>query len=199
MAPGLARAHHPLGSLAPETLWQGFASGIAHPVIGLDHLAFVLAAGVLAATLRGRAGAVTLLGFLACGVAGSLLHLAGVGLGPVEAVVAGSALLAGAVLLFGRGGALADNRTALVTAGFALAGLFHGHAFAEAVVAAQPGPIGAYLLGLALIQGALGFGAMILARSLARPPATPDLLAGRAVGAAAALVGAVSLAVAIIA
>ncbi|MFN8984581.1 MAG: HupE/UreJ family protein, partial [Alphaproteobacteria bacterium] len=44
-----AAAHHPMDGAMPETLWQGFASGIGHPVSGLDHLAFLLAAGVLAA------------------------------------------------------------------------------------------------------------------------------------------------------
>ncbi len=192
-APGLAWAHHPMGGLAPETLRQGLASGLAHPVIGLDHLAFVLAAGVLAATLRGPAGTVALLAFLACGAAGSLLHLADIGLGPVEAVVAASALAAGAALLLGRGA----GRSVLLGLGFALAGLFHGHAFAEAVAGSQPGPVGAYLVGLALVQGALGFGAMALARRLRRPDAAPGLLPDRAVGAAAALVGGLSLAAAL--
>lgn len=191
--PGLAQAHHPLGGMAPQTPWQGLASGLAHPVIGPDHLAFVLAAGVLAAAMRGAAGAAALLGFLACGAAGSLLHLAGIGLGPVgalvEALVAGSALAAGAVLLLRPAG----TRTAWLPAGFALAGLVHGHAFAEAAVGSQPGPVGAYLAGLALVQGALGFGAMALARHW------PRALGPRVAAGAAALVGAVSLAAALMA
>lgn len=195
--PGLARAHHPLGGTAPETLWQGLASGLAHPVIGLDHLAFVLAAGVLASAVRGPAGVAALLGFLACGTVGSLLHLAGIDFGPVETVVAASALAAGAALLLGRG---VPGRfgTAGLVAGFVLAGLFHGHAFAEAVVGAQPGPIGAYLAGLALVQGALAFTALALARRWrsrdTAPRLLPALLPARAVGAAAMLAGVASLA-----
>lgn len=199
--PGLARAHHPLGGTAPETLWQGLASGLAHPVIGLDHLAFVLAAGVLASAVRGPAGVAALLGFLACGTAGSLLHLAGIGFGPgetlVETVVAASALIAGAALLLARG-VPRGLGTAGLAAGFALAGLFHGHAFAEAVVGAQPGPVGAYLTGLALVQGALAFAALALARRWrGRDTASgllPALLPARAVGAAAVLAGVASLA-----
>jgi urease accessory protein len=53
-------------------------------------------------------------------------------------------------------------------AGFALAGLFHGHAFAEAVIGAEATPIIAYLAGLAVIQGALMLGAMALARQATR-------------------------------
>ena len=50
-----ALAHHPMGGAAATTAWQGFVSGVAHPVVGLDHLAFLLAAGVLAAAV-GRRG-----------------------------------------------------------------------------------------------------------------------------------------------
>jgi urease accessory protein len=48
---GGAEAHHAMGGTTPQTLAQGLLSGLAHPVIGLDHLAFTLAAGLLAARL----------------------------------------------------------------------------------------------------------------------------------------------------
>ena len=41
-----AFAHHPLGGAAPETMLHGFLSGVGHPLIGFDHLAFVFAIGV---------------------------------------------------------------------------------------------------------------------------------------------------------
>jgi hydrogenase/urease accessory protein HupE len=92
-----AAAHHPMDGAMPQTLWQGFASGIGHPVIGLDHLAFLLAAGVLAATLpRGEAFR-AMAGFLAASMAGVALHLAGIGLGATEALVAASVLMVGLV------------------------------------------------------------------------------------------------------
>jgi len=40
-----AEAHHAMGGTMPQTLAQGLLSGLAHPVIGLDHLAFTVAAG----------------------------------------------------------------------------------------------------------------------------------------------------------
>jgi hypothetical protein len=83
----------------PETLWQGFASGIGHPVIGLDHLAFLLAAGVLAAALPRGEALRAIAGFLMAGMAGLALHMAGIGLGPIEALIAASVLLAGLALL----------------------------------------------------------------------------------------------------
>ncbi len=43
LAPATAFAHHGMDGETPATLTQGLVSGLAHPVIGLDHLAFVLA------------------------------------------------------------------------------------------------------------------------------------------------------------
>jgi urease accessory protein len=158
-----AAAHHPMGGAMPQTLWQGFASGIGHPVIGLDHLAFLLAAGVLAAALPRGEALRAIAGFLAAGMVGLALHMAGIGLGMTEALVAASVLLAGLALLVAK---RVSARALLL--GFALAGLFHGHAFAEAVIGAEATPIIAYLSGLAVIQGGLMLGAMTLAREASR-------------------------------
>jgi urease accessory protein len=87
-APLPALAHHAMGGAVPVTAWEGLVSGIAHPVTGLDHLAFLLAAGVLAAAAPRRGGTWSLVAFLGAGLVGALLHLDGVGLGPVEAVIA---------------------------------------------------------------------------------------------------------------
>ena len=158
-----AAAHHPMDGAMPQTLWQGFASGIGHPVIGLDHLAFLLAAGVLAAALPRSQALRAVAGFLAAGMAGLALHMAGIGIGMTEALVAASVLLAGLALLIAK---RVSARALLL--GFALAGLFHGHAFAEAVIGAEATPIIAYLAGLAVIQGGLMLGAVALAREASR-------------------------------
>ncbi|MET0472193.1 MAG: HupE/UreJ family protein, partial [Xanthobacteraceae bacterium] len=41
-----ASAHHVMGGRTPTTFVEGFLSGLGHPVIGPDHLAFLLAIGV---------------------------------------------------------------------------------------------------------------------------------------------------------
>ena len=158
-----AAAHHPMDGAMPQTLWQGFASGIGHPVIGLDHLAFLLAAGVLAAALPRSQALRAVAGFLVAGMAGLALHMVGFGLGMTEALVAASVLLAGLALLVTK----RISAPALLT-GFALAGLFHGRAFAEAVIGAEATPILAYLAGLSVIQGALMLGAMAMAQQAKR-------------------------------
>ncbi|NEO92981.1 MAG: urease accessory protein UreJ, partial [Moorea sp. SIO3G5] len=44
-----AMAHHPFGGETPDNFITGFLSGLGHPVIGFDHLAFVIAVGLIAA------------------------------------------------------------------------------------------------------------------------------------------------------
>ncbi|MCA3367889.1 MAG: HupE/UreJ family protein [Roseomonas sp.] len=182
-----AAAHHPMGGAMPETLWQGFASGIGHPVIGLDHLAFLVAAGVLAAALPRGEALRAIAGFLAAGMVGLTLHMTGIGLGMTEALVAASVLLAGLALLVAK---RVSARALLL--GFALAGLFHGHTFAEALIGAEATPIIAYLAGLAVIQGGLMLGAMALARATRAQCLRP------AMGAAASFAGLGFLVVALV-
>ncbi len=184
-----ALAHHPMGGTTPSTLWQGFASGIGHPVIGPDHLAFLVAAGVLAAALPLRSGVLAILAFVLGGFLGSLVHLAGIGLGPVETVIAFSVLAAGVALLWNR------LPATLLPVAFGIAGLFHGHAFAEAIIGAEQGVLVAYLAALALTQAGIGLGAMLLARRFAA--STPRLR--EATGVCAAVAGGLFLAMALVA
>jgi urease accessory protein len=175
--------------MMPETVWEGFASGVGHPVIGFDHLAFLLAAGVLAATLPVRAGVGAILVFVAGGFLGSLVHLAGIGLGPVEVMVAASVLGAGlALLLWQRAPA------ALLPGAFGLAGLFHGHAFAEAIIGAEQGVLVAYLAALAVTQAGIALGVMLLARRLGA--GLPRLR--EVAGASAAVLGGLFVALAVV-
>lgn len=182
-----AWAHHAMGGETPTNLWQGLLSGFAHPVIGLDHLAFVLAAGVLAAPLAGRF--LLPAAFVGAGLIAALWHLAGFDLPGAELGVALSVIVLGAIVLAGR------HLTALPLAAlFALAGLLHGYALAESVVGAEPQPIMAYLAGFGLVQYALASAAMVLTRSLA---ACHGVLARAAVGCLALVIGVVHLGLAV--
>ena len=151
-----ALAHHPMGGETPQSLAQGLLSGLAHPVIGIDHLAFVVLVG-LAAGAAGRVVAGPLAFVLATG-AGTLVQLGGIGLPLAELVIAGSVVLLGAPLFLGR---QVSGVPAL--AGFAFAGLFHGWAYGETVLEAETGAIAAYLIGFAVIQFAIAAGTAVLA------------------------------------
>jgi urease accessory protein len=152
-------AHHPLAGLPMETGGHGLLSGLAHPVLGFDHLFFVLAVGV-AAVLAGRrlGGPLVYIGAM---LAGCGLALAGMSLPLAEAVIAASLLVLGGLILSGR--ALGPGVVLALFAGF---GLFHGAAFAEGIVgveAAAPVTVQiGYLLGLGVVQYALALGAGLL-------------------------------------
>lgn len=84
--PGVARAHHFMDGQLPRTLTQGWLSGLAHPIIGVDHLAFVVAMGFLLATVKGGLWGVA--SFTSGTLVGAILHLAGLGMPWVEGAVA---------------------------------------------------------------------------------------------------------------
>ena len=52
LSPTFALAHHGIDGRTPTTFAEGLISGLAHPVLGLDHLVFLLAAGLAAGALR---------------------------------------------------------------------------------------------------------------------------------------------------
>lgn len=154
-----AFAHHPMGGAMPATFLQGLLSGVGHPVIGIDHFAFVVALGLAAAFMRNIW--VPPLAAIAGMAVGCLLAAGSVALPMVEAMVALSVLLLGGMVLLGRG------LPAPAAAGlFAFAGLFHGAAYGAAVIGAEATPIVAYLLGLAAVQMAVALGAAFLVRGV---------------------------------
>jgi urease accessory protein len=143
-----AFAHHAMGERLPSTPWEGLLSGLAHPVIGLDHLAFILGVGIWSALsgLRWTAPALFVLGTLA----GCALHVQSVTLPFGEGLVALSLVVAGAALLV-----VQRAQTWVLSGLLAVAGVLHGYAYGESIVGAQAEPLGAYLFGFALIQLAI--------------------------------------------
>lgn len=144
-----AAAHHPLGGMPMETLAHGLLSGVGHPVLGFDHLFFVALVGV-AALFTGRAllaPAFYIIGMLA----GTTLAMAGLGLPLAEMFIVASLIGLGYLVASGR--ALTLTSAGLIFAGF---GLFHGTAFAGAILGQEGGAhaavIAGYLVGLGAVQ-----------------------------------------------
>ena len=156
-----AFAHHLMGGKTPATFAQGLLSGLGHPVIGLDHFAAVVAVGCLAAAHR--AAVALAIGFVLAMIAGVALHLHGATVPGAEIWVALSVIALGALMLRAR-----QLSAAAALALFALVGLIHGYALGELIYGAEPTPLYAYLLGLAVIQSAVALAAMSVARMLAR-------------------------------
>jgi urease accessory protein len=138
-------AHHLMGGATPSTFLEGLLSGLGHPVIGLDHLAFLIALGV-AVGIRGLNLLMPAL-FVGMSAIGVALHLNGVTVPAADFLVASSLLIVGVIIARGARPALS------VWAGlFSLAGLFHGYAYGESIFGAESTPLWAYLIGLAVIQ-----------------------------------------------
>lgn len=152
-----AMAHHPFGGDAPQTVFQGMLSGLGHPVIGLDHFTFVVAVGLLAAVLR--RGLWVPVVFLWAAIAGTGLHLAELNLPVPELVISASVLLFGLLAVTRR-----QLSTSAVMALTAVAGIFHGYAYGEAIIGAEPMPIGAYLAGFTVMQGAIAYAAYLISQ-----------------------------------
>lgn len=140
-----AMAHHGMDGMTPSNFWEGFLSGLGHPVIGLDHLAFVVAIGLLSAG-KPRSALIPL-GFVLAALAGTGIHLLNVDLPSAELVIAASVIVVGTLLTI-------SNQLSWValTALGAVAGLFHGYAYGEAIIGAEMTPLVAYLFGFTLIQ-----------------------------------------------
>jgi urease accessory protein len=140
-------------------------SGLAHPVIGLDHLAFLVAAGLIAALHR--RGAMIPVAFVAASLVGTGVHVLAWNLPAPELGTALSVLLFGSLLVARR------ESLAICVGLAALAGIFHGYAYGESIVGAEASPLTSYLLGLALVQLAIALSTRSVYRVTARQ--TPDM------------------------
>lgn len=161
----------------------GFASGFAHPFAGLDHLLAMVAVGLWASQLGGRALWLLPLTFPAVMAAGAALGMGGAALSWVEIGITGSVLVLGSAV------ALAHRLTFAVSLPLiVLFGLLHGYAHGVELPA-LPSALGycagfvAATLMLHLAGLAVGFAANRL----------PVRFAARTAGGAIAAVGAVLL------
>lgn len=151
-----AFAHHPLAGQPMETFSQGLLSGIGHPLLGFDHLFFVIAMGVAALyTCFARSAPVA---YIIAMLIGCLMMANGIGLPMKEAVIGLSLLAVGYIILSGR--ALSMTLALPI---FAIFGLFHGSAFGDTLASQEAATGGfvllGYLAGLGAIQYAIALAA----------------------------------------
>jgi urease accessory protein len=164
-----------MGGNVPSTWLEGLLSGLGHPVIGPEHLGFLIAVALVVAVYDLSLALPAV--FVAAMAAGVALHVGGVGFPATEIMVALSTLLAGFLLACGR--AMPKVGWAAL---FAVAGLFHGYAFGESIYGAETSPLGAYLAGLIVIQSGFIIGiALIMRRRDARMSELAPRLAGAAI------------------
>ena len=158
-----------------------FAAGFLHPFGGIDHLLVMMAVGLLATLLGGRARWALPASFLAMMLAGGVLGLSGIDLPGAEFGITLSVIVLGLLVLCE--GQL-SGRTLPVGAVIGLVGafaIFHGYTHGAEMP--MPGRAVAYSLGFLIATGVL-HGAGIVAGSIAAPSPV-----SRFVGATVAFAG----------
>ena len=187
LLPGVVWAHHFMEDQLPQTLAQGLLSGLAHPVIGVDHLAFIIATGFLLALVRhGVWGVVS---FTLGTLLGAMLHLTGSSLPGGEVLVALSVIVIGGVVTSGRRISLS-----WLVGGLMIAGALHGYAYAESIFGAELTPLSAYLIGFCSVQLGIGVSALLLHGRLIAIGANSARPITSALGAVVGAIGVVFLA-----
>lgn len=154
-----AYAHHPLGGMPMETFTHGLLSGVGHPLLGFDHLAFVILVGIAAVYTGYRRLAP--LAYVGAMAVGCLLMSLGVAM-PIKEFMIGISLLAvGYFVLSGKALTIP-----LAIGLFAVFGLFHGSAFGDSIAGAEAGAgtsvLVGYLIGLGVTQYVVAIGAGFL-------------------------------------
>jgi urease accessory protein len=178
--PGAALAHTGHGA-------SGFVHGFMHPVGGVDHVLAMIAVGLLAANLGGRALWLVPAAFVAVMAAGGTIGIAGVTMPFVETGIAMS------IIVLGLAVALRFNLPAL--AAMALVGffaIFHGHAHGTEMPSDASGLAyaAAFMLATALLHAA----GIALGLAITRLGELAERRAVQATGGAMALAGVAMLA-----
>jgi urease accessory protein len=178
-----ALAHHVMGRELPGTAWHGLLSGLGHPIIGLDHLAFIVGVGLIS-HLAGRI--VLLPALFVLGTAmGCFAHLQRLDLpSPELAIALTLAVAAGIVAARLRVPAMA---AAIL---FVAVGGLHGYAYGESIVGAEATPLAAYVVGFAAIQYTVAVASALALRRIVAAAYLGEAAATRLAGAAMALVAA---------
>ncbi|AJE46922.1 HupE/UreJ family protein [Celeribacter indicus] len=177
LAAGLASLAWPAAAHLPPETHGSFLAGASHPLFGLDHVLAMVAVGVWALQIGGRAlwavpaafvGAMTL-GYVGAGF--------GLPLPFVEPMILASCIVLGMLVTFALRPALGGG-----IAIAALFGLFHGHAHGAELGAATAFSFG---LGFILVTALLHAAGVALASGVARAhPSAP-----RIIGAGSTLLG----------
>lgn len=153
-----ATAHHAFGGQTPQNFFQGFLSGLAHPIIGLDHFAFVVSMGLIAAGIVNGIGII--IAFVLAAMLGTGIHLMSFNLPLPEIAIALSVITIGVLLILKK-----QLPLAVLISLATVAGLFHGYAYGESIMGAEMTPLISYLAGFTVIQMVIAGATMKLAQS----------------------------------
>ncbi|SEH70891.1 urease accessory protein [Rhizobium tibeticum] len=176
LAPSLAFAHTGVGQTV------GFLHGFSHPVSGLDHMLAMVLVGLIAWQIGGRALWLVPLTFVLVMAIGGALGMMGIAVPFVEAGIALSVIVLGAVV------ALGIQAPVAIAAGLVgLFAIFHGHAHGSEMPAAAGGV--AYAAGFMLATAALHLAGIGLGYLIGKVSERRGAVIARSAGGIAALAG----------
>lgn len=165
---------------------HGFAEGLAHPLTGIDHVLAMLAVGLLAAQLGGRAIWTTPLSFLGMMLCGGILGLTGASLPFSKVGIAAAVVVFGLTLSLGIG--LSRLTAAALVGVFAV---FHGYGHGIEMPGSAISLL--YAIGFLATSGLLHLGGIVLGLTARRAAIANRPVLFRALGGSFALVGAALL------
>ncbi|CDM61580.1 MULTISPECIES: HupE/UreJ family protein [Rhizobium] len=176
LAPSLAFAHTGVGQTV------GFLHGFSHPVSGLDHVLAMVLVGLIAWQIGGRALWLVPLTFVSVMAIGSALGMMRIALPFVEAGIALSVIVLGAVVALG-----IQAPVAIAAGVVGLFAIFHGHAHGSEMPAAAGGV--AYAAGFMLATAALHLAGIGLGYLIGKVSEQRGAVVARSAGGIAALAG----------
>jgi urease accessory protein len=158
----------PTAALAHPGHAHGLVQGFAHPLGGIDHILAMVAVGIFAWQLGGRALWLLPASFVLMMAAGGALGMAGVAVPFVEAGIIASVIVVGAAVAL-------QVKTPVAVAMVAAFAVFHGHAHGTEMPLDASGALYAagFMLATALLHmGGIALG-MAIGRIVSKP--SPDL------------------------
>ena len=176
LMPTVALAHTGVGDTV------GFSHGFLHPLTGIDHILAMMMVGVFAWQLGGRALWLVPVTFVLVMAVGGVLGVAGIGVPFVEAGIALSVIVLGAIVAF-----RVKAPVAIAMAVVGLFAVFHGHAHGSEMPENAAGM--AYGLGFMIATALLHLGGIGLGFLIGRIGDERGPAVVRATGAVAAVAG----------
>jgi urease accessory protein len=176
MMPTVALAHTGVGGTA------GFSHGFMHPLTGIDHVLAMMMVGVFAWQLGGRALWLVPITFVLIMAVGGTLGVAGIGVPLVEAGIALSVIVLGAIVAL-----RLKAPVAIAMAVVGLFAMFHGHGHGSEMPENTAGM--AYGLGFMIATALLHLGGIAIGFLIGRIGDERGPVFVRATGAVAAVAG----------
>tara|TARA_Y100000590_G_scaffold412396_1_gene507328 strand:- start:555 stop:1184 length:630 start_codon:yes stop_codon:yes gene_type:complete len=145
IAPSFSVAHHPMDGNTPLNWGDGLISGIAHPIIGLDHIVFIACLGIISSVYKKKLLPAVI--FIFSSALGSALIQANLYLPFFEYMLPVSIIFISILIIYRHILAQYSLYPLLF-----ISGILHGHAYGKSIIGAESSPIIFYFLGFIIIQ-----------------------------------------------